>query len=80
MVESGVVEAEDGGVGSEGVINRSGLTERHVLASVSWLKFARTFATKKSAVELLELPVPELEAEAWPSSGAAADGIIVVVL
>ena len=42
-----------GGVGSDGVTKRSGFTARHVLAKVSWLKLARTLATRNSAVELL---------------------------
>lgn len=60
LVAAGVVLAEDGGVGSDGVTSRSGLTDRQVRAIVSWLRFANTFATRKRAVE--ELPPP------WPPS------------
>lgn len=46
-------EADGGGVGSEGVMNRSGFTAKHVRASVSWLKSASTLATRNRAVEPL---------------------------
>ena len=44
---------DEGGVGSEGVMNLSGFTARQVRVSVSWLRLAKTFATRKRAVELL---------------------------
>ena len=46
-------EADGGGVGSEGVMNRSGFTAKHVRASVSWLRSASTLATRNRAVEPL---------------------------
>ena len=57
MAEAGVVLADEGGVGSDGVTRRSAaaaFTERHVRAIVSWLRLASTLATRKRAVD--ELP------------------------
>ena len=57
---TGVEAIDAGGVASTGVIKRSGFTARHVLAKVSWLRLARTFATRNSAVEPLPLSSPSL--------------------
>lgn len=46
-------ETDEGGVGSEGVMNRSGFTAKHARSIVSWLRLAKTLATRNRAVEPL---------------------------
>ena len=53
FVATGVEETDEGGVGSEGVMNRSGFTAKHARSIVSWLRFANTLATRNRAVEPL---------------------------